>query len=68
MLSAEAIAIADMFDDALALKSQIEHALQHIIPVQLLTDSKSLFVIISKGSRTSEEGITLDVDAAREGY
>ena len=67
-LSAEVIAFADLFDDALALKSQMEHELQHPVPVHLLTDSKSHFDIISKGSRTSEKCIMLDVHAAREGY
>ena len=68
VLSAEVIVLPDLFDDALALKSQIEHALQHTVPVHLLTDSKSLFNIISKGSRTSEKRIMLDVHATREGY
>ena len=65
VLSAEVIAFADLFDDAFALRSQIEHALGRSIPMHLLTDSKSLFDIISKGSRTSEKRIMLDVHAAR---
>ena len=68
VLSAEVIAFADLFDDALALKSQIEHALQQTVTVHLLTDSKSLFDIISRGSRTSEKRIMLDLQAAREGH
>lgn len=38
------------------------------IPVQLLTDSKSLFDVISKGSRTSEKRMMLDIAAARDGF
>ena len=68
MLYAEVIACADLFDDALALKSEIENALQHPVPVHLLTDLKSLFDITCKGSRTREKRIMLYVHAAREGY
>ena len=38
------------------------------IPVQLLTNSKSLFDVISKGSRTSEKRTLLNIAAAREGF
>ncbi len=68
VLSAEVIAFADVFDHALALKSQLEQATRRPVPMHLLTDSKSLFDIISKGTRTSEKRIMLDVHAAREGY
>ena len=68
MLSAEAIAFADLFDDAIALRSQLEHAPRRSVPMHLLTDSKSLFNTISKGTRTSEKRIMLDIHAAREGY
>ena len=59
VLSAEVIAFADWFDDAFALKSQLEHALGRAVPIHLLTDSKSFFDIISKWSRTSEKRIML---------
>ena len=68
VLSAEVIAFADLFDDAFALRSQVEQALQRAVPMHLLTDSKSLFDIISKGSRTSEKRIMFDIHATRESY
>ncbi len=68
VLSAEVIAFSDMFDDAFAIRSQIEQALRRGVAVHLLTDSKSLFDIISKGSRTSEERIMLDIHATRQSY
>jgi len=55
VLSAEVIAFADLFDDAFAIRSQVEEALRRGVAPHLLTDSKSLFDIISKGSRTSEK-------------
>ena len=36
--------------------------------MQILTDSKSLLDVISKGSRTSEKRMMLDIAAAREGF
>ena len=68
VLSAEVIAFADLFDDAYALRSQAEQALKRSIPMHLLTDSKSLFDMISKGSRSSEKRIMLDIHAARQAY
>lgn len=68
ILSAEVIVFADLFDDAYALRSQMEQVTSSAIPMHLLTDSKSLFDIISKGSRTSEKRIMLDIHSAREAY
>ena len=68
VLSAEVIAFADLFDDAYALRSQIEQANGRAVPMHLMTDSKSLFDIISKGSRTSEKRVMLDIHSARQAY
>ena len=68
VLSAEVIAFADLFGDAYALKTKIEHALQRYIPMHLMTDSKYLFDTISKGSKTSEKRIMLGIHAARHAY
>ena len=68
VLSAEVIAFADLFDDAVALRYQIEQALKRAVPMHLLTNSKSLFDIISKGSKSSEKRIMLDIHAARRAY
>ena len=68
MLCAEVIALADLFDDVLAVRSQSEHARKRPIPMPLLTDSKSLFYIIRKGSRTNEKGIMLVIRVARRGH
>ena len=40
----------------------------HAIPVNLFTDSKTLFDIISKGTRISEKRLMLDISCAREGF
>ena len=65
ILSAEVIAFADLFDDAFAIRKQLEFVLRQSIPVHILTDVKSLFNIISRGSRTSEKRNMLDTYAVR---
>ena len=53
VLFAEVIAFADLFDDAPTIRNQLVFVLRKQIPVHILTDSKSMFDIRSKGSRTS---------------
>lgn len=67
-MSSEVIAFSDMFDIAVALSEELSTVVKQRVPVQLLTDSKSLFDVISKGSRTSEKRTMLDIAAAREGF
>lgn len=48
-MSAEVISFADMFDISISIKLELESMLDVKVPVQLLTDSKSLFDVIAKG-------------------
>eukprot|EP00171_Calliarthron_tuberculosum_P020652 IDg20652t1 len=57
-----------MFDIAKTITTEIEVILNYKIAVQLFTDSKYLFDVISKRSRTSEKRLMLDIAAAREGF
>ena len=68
VLSAEVSAFADLTDDALAIRKQLEFILIQPVPVHILTDSKSLSDIISKKSRTYEKRIMLNIYAARQAY
>ena len=65
-LSEKVIAFADLFYDALALRSQVEQAINRAVLIHLLTDSKSSFNIFSKRSRESETRVMLEVYAASE--
>jgi len=67
-MAGEVIAFSDMFDVAVTLAEEIRAIYDRPIPLHLLTDSKALFDIISKGSRTSEKRMMLDIAAAREGF
>ncbi len=67
-MAGEVIAFSDLFDIAATLASELGDIYGRRIPVQLLAGSKSLFDVISKGSRTSEKRTMLDIGAAREGF
>jgi len=67
-MAGEVIAFSDMFDIAVTLAEEIRTTFERRVPLHLLTDSKALFDIISKGSRTSEKRMMLDIAAAREGF
>ena len=65
---AEVSTFTDLFDEEFALKKTVELALNRRLLLHLLTDSKSLFGIISKGSRTNKKRLMPDIYAARKGY
>ena len=58
-LSAEVIALADLFDNALAIRKQLEFSIRQPISVQILTDSKSLFDIITKEAARAKSELSL---------
>lgn len=62
----EVIAFSDMFDIALSFAQELQDFLSEHVPVEILTDSKSLSDVIFKGSRTSEKRTMFDIAAARE--
>ena len=67
-MTAEVIAFSDLFDVCLTLAEELKDVYGRKFPVQLFTDSRSLFDNISKGSRTSEKRMMIDIAAAREGF
>lgn len=67
-MAGEIIASSDLFDIAATYASELSEIYSRWIPVQLLTDSKSLFHVISKGSRTPAKPTMLHTAAAREGF
>lgn len=65
----ELIAFSDMYDVASTLKKELEELHPgHDFPMVLLSDSKNLFDVISKVTRTSEKRLILDIECAREGF
>ena len=61
VLSVEVIALADLFDNELAIRKQLKSVLRRPIPIRILTDSKSLFDIKSKEVPRADKRIILDI-------
>ena len=68
VLVAEIIAFSDTFDEAFAIRHQLQQVTGMRVPLHLMTDSKFLFDVLSKSSRTSESRLMIDVASAREAY
>lgn len=64
----EVIAFADMGDAAVTLTKEVERLLHRRVAIQLMINSKFLFDVISKGSRTSGKRLMLDIAAAHEQF
>ncbi len=65
-MASEVISCSDMFDVWYTLRTELSNTFALKIPLILLTDSNSLFDVISKGTRTSEKRMMLDIAAARD--
>jgi hypothetical protein len=68
VLGGELYAFADAFDFAFTLKHDLQVMLCQIIPLTILTDSKSLFDVITKSSSTFERRLMIDITAVRSAY
>jgi hypothetical protein len=68
VLGGEVHAFADAFDYAIVLKRDLEAMLSQEIPLTMLTDSKSLFDVITKSSTTTERRLMIDISAVRNAY
>ena len=69
VMAAELIVFADAFEASFNLTAELRKLLdQPNLPLTLLTDSKILFDVISKGWKTSEKRLMLDIAAAREEF
>ena len=68
VLGAETYAFADAFDFAYCAKKDLETMLGCHIPLQMYTDSKSLFDILTKCSNTTERRLMIDLQSVRNAY
>lgn len=64
----EVVAFSDMVDVVVSLSEKLATFLSKTVPVQLFTDRKSLFDVISNFFRTSEKRMMLYIAAAKEGF
>ena len=65
-MAGEVIAFSDILEHCITLAEELRHLFNRKIPIQLFTDSHSLFDVIPKGSLTSAKRTIIDIAAARE--
>jgi hypothetical protein len=58
------MSFADGVDMAVMLKHDIERMLDRTIPIQVFTDSLSLFDVITRSTTTVEKRLMIDIAAA----
>lgn len=68
IMAGEVCAFMDAFDVSFMVSSDISNLLGITIPVFMFTDSKQLFDSVTKGKRTTEKRLMIDISAARESY
>lgn len=68
IMAAETYDFGERFDYAYKIKHKLEKNYRQNIPVTILTDSKQMFDVITKASRTTEKRLLIYVAAIREAY
>ena len=68
VLGSEIYAFADGFDFAFCLKTDLEKILKKRIPLQMYTDSKFLFDVITTASSLREKRLLIDIAVVKEAY
>lgn len=67
-LAAETLALADAADVAILIQHDLIAVHGFRIPITLLTDAKSLFDVLSKGTSTTEKRLMIDIESTRQSY
>lgn len=65
-ISGEFFAFIDMIYISISLSEELEAFVNQRVPLQMLTERKSLFTIVSKGSRESEKRTMLEVAPTKD--
>ena len=68
VLGSEVMAFADAFDMAYTIKYDLQIMLNKIIPISMLTDSKSLFDVLTSSSTTTEKRLMIDLQTVQDSY
>eukprot|EP00171_Calliarthron_tuberculosum_P001031 IDg1031t1 len=68
VLASETMAFADAFDTAFILKHDLQRMINQSIPIIMITDSLSLFDVITKVSITAEKRLMIDLKIVRQSY
>lgn len=68
IMSGELCAFTDSFDATFLLAADLRRMLKLDIPTNMMTDSKQVFEVISRGKRPAEKRLAIDSTVAREAY
>jgi hypothetical protein len=68
VLGSETMALADGFDVAFSICHDLQIITGKSIPIVILTDSLSLFDVLTKATAASEKRLMIDLAAAKESY
>ena len=68
VLAVEVYAFGAACDEGYMLRHDLERLYDCHIPLTILTDSKQLFDVVTRGSHPTEKRLLIDVAAAREAY
>ena len=68
VLGSETMAFADAFDMTFAIKKDMELMMNTPIPIVMLTDSLSLFDVITKSTITTEKRLMIDIKVVKDSY
>lgn len=67
-MTSEVYALILGFGNVFAIRDMLEHMLGREVDIEAFQDSKTLFHLIAKKSRTIEWRLQIDVSARRESY
>ena len=62
------MALADGFDIGFMIKYDLQLLTGNVIPLSIMTDSLSLFDVITKATVTTEKRLMMDLNAVKEAY
>lgn len=67
-LAGEIMALTAGFDAAFAIRHDLERITNRTFPLQVMTDSKGLFDMVTKSSYSAERSLMIDLATIRESY
>ena len=62
------MAFADAFDMAVAIRNDLSKVLSQKLPIVMLTDSLSLFDVVTKATLTTEKTLLMDIKGFKDSY
>lgn len=68
IMGGELHAFTDAFNADIVLAVDLSRAVERKLPIQMFTDSKQVFDVITRGKSPTEKRLAVDVTAARDAY